>query len=463
MKAPLYKDHSIATRAKGGWRRSWSFIAAATGATVGLGNFWKFAYLAGENGGAVFVLTYLLAVLLVAAPVLVAEVVIGSRGRANPVETMRGVALEAGASPLWQLIGWGSAVAGLLVLSYYSVVAGWGIAYVEKSLAGEFTAGSAQLAGDIFARLLADPVVLLKWQGIFLLAVFVISAIGIRRGLGWMMRVMVPLIFLLLIALVAYSSRVGDFDAALNFLFAVDFSQFSAQVLIKALGHAFFSLSIGVGAMLAFGAYVPDKRSITGMVATVAVMDTLVSLLAGLAIFPLVFSFNMAPSMGPGLMFVAMPYGFGNMIYGQYFSALFFAVVVIAALSSGLALIEAAIAWVSETLGWWRPLAAFVVTLTVGLLGLLTVLSFNRWESLTIAGMTLFTLIDTLVANFILPILGVAIAIFVGWKIRPEVLRDELYVESSHLFSLWYVVLRYIAAPGVLIVFASLLYELFVR
>lgn len=460
MTYSLFENQSISTRAQGGWRRSWSFIAACTGATVGLGNFWKFAYLAGENGGAVFVLTYLACVFLVAAPVLIAEVVIGSRGRANPVATMKGVALEASASQAWQLIGWGSAIAGLLVLSYYSVVAGWGIAYIGKSVEGQFTAGSAQLAGDIFGRLLADPKQLLQWQGVFLLAVWLVSAAGIRRGLSWVMRLLVPIIFLLLLALVLYSSRVGNFEAALHFMFAADFSQFSAEILLKALGHAFFSLSIGVGAMLAFGAYVPDRRSITGMVASVAIMDTLISLLAGLAIFPLVFSFNMAPSMGPGLMFVAMPYGFGNMIYGHYFGALFFTVVVIAALSSGIALIEAAIAWVTETLGWWRPLAALAVVLVVAATGLLTVFSFNILQTVTLFGMTFFELIDTLVANFLLPLVGLAIAIFVGWKIRPEVLRDELYVEGRHLFSLWYRVLRYIAAPGVLLVFASMVYEL---
>lgn len=460
MNFSLFENHSMSTRAQGGWRRSWSFIAAATGATVGLGNFWKFAYLAGENGGAIFVLTYLVCVVLVAAPVLIAEVVIGSRGRANPIATMKAVALEASASQGWQFIGWGSAVAGLLILSYYSVVAGWGIAYIGKSIGGQFTAGSAQLAGDVFVSLLADPIQLIQWQCVFLVAVFLVSALGIRRGLAWVLRILVPLIFLLLLALVLYSSRVGNFEAAINFMFAADFSQFRPEIFIRALGHAFFSLSIGVGAMMAFGAYVPDKRSITGMVASVAIMDTLISLLAGLAIFPLVFSFNMAPSMGPGLMFVAMPYGFGNMIYGHYFGALFFIIVVIAALSSGVALIEAAIAWVVETLGWWRPLAALAVVVLVALMGLLTVFSFNIWQSVTVLGMTLFELIDTLVANFLLPVLGVAIVFFVGWKIRPEVLRDELYVEGHHLFSLWYRVLRYIAAPGLVLVFVSMLYEL---
>lgn len=445
-----------------GWRRSWSFVAAATGATIGLGNLWKFAYLAGENGGAVFVLTYLVCVILVAAPVLIAEVALGSRGRANPVETMRNVTLEAGAAPAWRGIGWVSAITGLLVLSYYSVIAGWAMAYVGKMVDGQFTAGSAQLAGDGFAELLASPVELLKWQGAFLLLIVLVSAAGIRRGLSSLLRALLPLFFILLIALVIYSCRVGDVDAALNFMFAADFSLLTPEVVLAALGHAFFSLSIGVGAMLAYGAYVPDKRSITRMVASVALMDTLVSLLAGLAIFPLVFSFNMAPSMGPGLMFIAMPYGFGNMIYGNYFGALFFVMVVMAALSSGLALVEGAVAYVTERFNCWRWLAAVMVTALVGLLGVMSVLSFNHWQDVSLWGMTPFALLDTLVANVLLPLMGVAIAVFVAWRMRPEVLRDELFVEPGHLFSLWRWILRYIAGPGVLLVLASTLYELVV-
>lgn len=456
----LFEKYSTSRR-NNGWQRSWSFVAAAAGATIGLGNFWKFAYLAGENGGAVFVVAYLICVVLVAAPVMIAEVVLGSRGRANPIETMHDVALEAAVSPWWQSIGWAGAIAGLLVLSYYSVVAGWGIAYIGKMYHGEFTAGSPQLAGDGFVAMLSSPMELIKWQGVFLLMILVISAAGIRRGLAWIMRGLLPIFFVLLLALVFYSSRVGNMKAALHFMFAVKLSQLTPEVMIQALGQAFFSLSIGVGAMLAYGAYVPDKRSITAMVAGVALMDTVVSLLAGLAIFPLVFSFNMAPAMGPGLMFVAMPYGFGNMIYGHYFGALFFVVVVIASLSSGVALSEAAISWVAERFGWWRPAAALVVVLLVGVLGLATVFSFNLWETVRIWDMTPFEVVDTLVANVLLPLVGLAIAVFVGWKIRPEVLRDELYVEGDHLFSLWYTVLRYIAAPGVLIVFASTLYELF--
>jgi len=207
--------------------------------------------------------------------------------------------------------------------------------------------------------------------------------------------------------------------------------------------------------MIAYGAYVPDKRSITSMVSVVVVADTLVSLLAGLAIFPLVFSLNIAPAMGPGLMFVAVPYGFGNMIYGNYYGALFFLMVSLAAITSGVALMEPATSWLSERLRWWRPVAALMVVAIVWLLGLASVFSFNEWKGISIAGMSIFSAVDFFTANLLLPAGGLLTAIFVGWKMRREVLRDELYVEGRVLFSLWYWVLRYIAAPGVLVVFLS--------
>lgn len=438
-----------------GWRRSWSFIAATTGATIGLGNLWKFSYLAGENGGGAFIVVYLLCLLVVAMPVMVAEIVLGSRGRSNPITTMQDVSREAGRSRWWQSIGWLGALAGILVLSYYSVVAGWSFAYIAKLFNGEFDAGSAQLAGDRFNELLADPELMVRWQAGFLAIVFVTVAVGVQRGIGMLSRLLLPVLIIALIALALYSSQVGDYEAASEFIFNIDFSTLSQKAILDALGHAFFTLSIGVGAMIAYGAYAPDKRSITTMVTTVVALDTVVSLLAGLAIFPLVFSLNIAPAMGPGLMFVAIPYGFGNMVYGDYYGALFFLMVSLAAITSGVALLEPATSWLAERLRWWRAAAAAVIISTVWLLGLVTVFSFNIWQDLRIADMPIFVFLDFITADILLPVGGVLTAFFVGWKMRREVLRDELYVESRQVFSLWYWLLRYIAAPGVLVIFLS--------
>ncbi len=442
-----------------GWRRSWSFIAATIGATLGLGNLWKFAYLAGENGGASFVVAYLVCVLLVAMPVMIAEIVLGSRGRANPVTTVQDISLEAGVWKGWQIIGWLGGLAGLLILSYYSVIAGWSFAYIAKLLGGEFLAGSAQLSGDIFNTFLSEPLVLIQWHTAFLLLVMLIVASGVRLGIGGIARLLVPLLFIAMVVLVVYSCRVGDAEAAVDFLFSTDDFVMTSDIFLDALGQAFFSLTIGVGAMIAYGAYVPDKRSIISMSVVVVGVDTVFSLLAGMAIFPLVFGLHMAPAMGPGLMFVAMPYGFGNMIYGSYFGALFFLLVALTAVTSGVALLEPATVWLSERFRLWRPVAALLMTIPVWLLGLLTIFSFNLWQDVSIHGFTVFGLLDFIAANILLPVGGVLVAVFVGWRIRREVLRDELYVEGETIFSLWHWVLRYIAAPGVLVVFLWSLYQ----
>lgn len=442
----------LRSSSQGVWRSRWTFITAATGATVGLGNLWKFSYLAGANGGGAFVLVYIACVLLVAVPIMIAEVVLGSRGRANPMSTMADLSIEAGGRRIWQVVGWLGCAAGLLILSYYSVIAGLGAAYIRKVANGEFRAGSAHLAGEHFNQLLTEPATMLAWQGGFLLIVALIVAAGVRRGLAMLVRISVPSLLIFLIVLVIYSAKVGDFEAAVSFLFRLDTDALTGRAVLVALGHAFFTLSIGVGTMMAYGAYVPDRQSITGMVTTVALLDTLVALLAGLAIFPLVFSLNIAPGMGPGLMFVALPYAFGNILYGEYFGALFFVVVTLTALSSGIALLEPATAWLCERYGWWRPLAAFCVVSLVGLVGVGSTLSFNLWSDLRWWNMSIFSLVDFVSANILLPLGALLIALFVGWRMRREAVRDEIFVESEAVFSLWYWLLRYIAGPAVIVI-----------
>ena len=442
-----------------GLRRSWSFVASTAGATVGLGNLWKFSYLAGENGGGVFLLVYLVCLLLVAAPVMIAELVLGSRGRADPITAVQDVSVEAGQGNWWQVIGWLGCIAGILVLSYYSVIAGWSFAYVGKLFAGEFDAASVQHAAAGFQQFLADPLTMVKWQVIFLLVVAAIVAGGVRKGIAAAARLLLPLLLLSLVGLVFYAARVGDFGAARNFLLSMDFSAVNQGMVLAALGQAFFTLSIGVGVMITFGAYLPGKRPVTTMVGTVVLVDTLVSVLAGLAIFPLVFALDLAPSMGPGLMFVAMPYGFGNMTNGSSSGALFFVMVSMAAITSATALLEPMTARLIHRYRWWRPLAALGTAVFVWLLGLISILSFNLWRSVRIGGMSLFNSLDFLTANILLPLGGLFTAILVGWRMRPEVLKDELYVDRHQIFSLWYQVLRYIAAPGVMLIFGWSIYQ----
>lgn len=442
-----------------GWKQRWTFIAAATGAAVGLGNLWKFSYLAGENGGAAFVLVYLAFVFLLALPVLLAEVIVGSRGRANPITTLQDIALEAGASRFWQVIAWMGVLASLFILSYYSVIAGWVFAYVEAMFNEVFIGFNVRMVGDYFNTLLEDPKELIVWHSGFIGVIVLIASLGAKRGVAQVSRVLIPLLMIALILLAVYASKVGDIGAAARFLFTPDWQALTPSVILAAMGQAFFTLSIGMGAMMAFGAHMPDRRSVMGMLSMVAVLDTVIALLAGLAIFPLVFSLNIEPGMGPGLMFVALPYAFGQMVYGDFFGLLFFLMVASVAITSGVALLEPATAWLVQRFRWWRPLAATAVGAVVWALGLLTVFSLNHWAELSFWQMSVFQWLDFISANILLPLSAWLLALFVGWWMRTEVLRDEMFDDHPWIFSLWHLLLRYIAAPAVLVIFVVPLYQ----
>lgn len=446
---------------QGAWGSRWTFVAATAGAAVGMGNIWKFSALAGANGGAAFVVVYLFFVVMVSLPVLIAEVVIGSRGRANPITASRDLAREAGISKAWQTMGWLGCIAGLVILSYYSVMAGIGIAYIDEIFTGQFKDLSAAKVGAAFNTLLNDPKQLLIWHSVFLGIVMLVVSTGVERGLARTSRIILPVFIILLLIVVAYSMRIGDVAKAQAFLFDFDWTMITPSIVLAALGQAFFTLSIGLGAMMAFGAYMPDGRSIAGLLSVVVLIDTAVALLAGMAIFPLVFSMNIQPDAGPGLVFIALPYAFGHIEHGELFGGAFFTVVALVALSSGVALLEPAVAWLVERFKFRRIIATVVVGLLVWLLGFAALLSFSHWSDIRWLGMTIFSWLDFVSASVLLPLGGLLIAIFVGWRMREEAVRDEFYRDSGFIFVLWYWLLRYIAAPAVLVILLVPLYQYF--
>jgi NSS family neurotransmitter:Na+ symporter len=425
-------------------------VAAVTLATVGLGNLWKFAYLAGANGGAGFVLVYLVALLLVATPLLVAEVVLGSRGRADPIHSIQVATLESAAGRGWRLAGWLGALAGLLVLSYFSVVSGWLLVYVQWMADGRLAEASPRQIGAQFQQLVGSSGRQMAAHALFMLLAWAVVALGVRRGLGWLARVLLPQLVLMLVGMAIYSARQGDLAAALDFMFSPRSIDLRGDAMLTALGQAFFSLSLGMGAMVTYGAYAPDRRSITRMLGAVVLLDTAVALLAGLAIFPLVFAQHVQPNYGPGLMFVTLPYLFGGLEYGGLLGLLFFAMVALAALGSAVALLEPGTAWLVQRFGWRRPLAALLLAVVAWLLGLLSLLSFSLWSDWRPGGRTLFAWIDWFSADLLLPLTGLILALFVGWRMRPEGIRDELCSEHPQLFALWRFLLRYIAPPALL-------------
>ncbi len=434
----------------GGWRSRTTFVLALSASAVGLGNLWRFSYLTGEHGGGPFVLTYILCLFLVAVPVLIAEVVIGSHGRGSPVAAIQRASDQSLVSRGWKIVGLLACLTGLLILSYYTVVAGWALAYAQKMQSGVFAAASAVIVGQHFQDFLDAPREMVYWQSLFLLVTATVLCLGVRRGLGLVVWIIVPALLVLLGVLVDFSLRYGDLPATQDFLFSIKLMDFTPQSVLVALGHAFYTLGVGVGVGISYGAYAPERIPVGRSVVAVAVFDTLISLAAGLAIFPIVFANNIEPSMGPGLMFVSLPYAFGNIMQGEVFGFLFFLLVVVAALGSAVAMMEPIVGYIMQRTGLYRIPAVIGLTAVVWVLGLGTILSFNIWQNrIWFGNWNFFQLLDAITADFLLPLVSLLLALFVGWRMRPEILRVELSRESGLFFSLWLFLLRYVAPPAI--------------
>ena len=444
----------------GQWSSRLAFILAATGSAVGLGNIWKFPYIAGENGGGAFVLIYLLCIAIIGIPITMAEVMIGRRGRQSPINTMRTLAAEEHASRHWKWLGGAGMLAGFLILSYYSVIAGWALSYVFRTASGLFTGLTADGVQAIFTNLVSDPERLLAWHTIFMIMTMSVVARGVSGGLEKAVKLLMPSLFVLLFVLVGYAWNSGGFQQGVNFLFQPDFSKITANGILIAMGHAFFTLSLGMGAIMVYGSYLPDSASIAKTSIAVSLMDTLVALLAGLAIFPIVFANGLEPGAGPGLIFQTLPIAFGHMQYGAFFGMLFFVLLVFAAWSSSISLIEPAVSWLVENKGITRVYASMIAGLATWLFGLLTVLSFNLWSEVKLLSAigifrdsTVFDLLDYLTANIMLPLGGLLIAIFAVWKMSRASTVDELAMGDGFFYKLWRFLVRYITPIAVVIVF----------
>lgn len=441
----------------GQWSSRWAFILAATGSAVGLGNIWKFPYITGENGGGAFVLVYLICIAIIGIPIMMAEVMLGRRGRQSPINTMLSLSEEEGSHKAWQIIGWGGMIAGFLILSYYSVIAGWALAYVLRAGTGMFTGATAEGVQGIFNDLVSDPVRLLAWHTLFMVMTMVVVARGVRSGLEQAVRFMMPALFFILIVLVGYAMSTGSFMDGARFLFEPDFGKITGAGILKALGHAFFTLSLGMGAIMIYGSYMPDNTSIARTSIAVAIADTLVALLAGMAIFTIVFANGLEPGAGPGLVFQTLPLAFGQMPGGTFFGMLFFILLVFAAWSSSISLIEPLVAWLVENHNMSRVKASAVSGVLAWILGVGTVFSFNVWSEVKLFGKSFFDLLDFLTANIMLPLGGLFVAIFATWVMSKQSSRDELALtgKAEIGYQLWYFLTRFITPIAVIVVFLN--------
>jgi len=438
------------------WSSRWLFVLAAAGSAVGLGNIWRFPYITGENGGGAFVLIYLACIALVGVPVMMAEVLLGRAGRQSPIHTMRRLARDHKRSPSWVLLGWLGILAGFLILSYYTVIAGWALHYLWLMASGSFQGISAGGASSTFESFTANPWLLLFWHTVFMGATVWIVARGVVKGLEAAIRWFMPMLFLLLFVLVGYACTTDGFQQGFDFMFGINWDAVTPNTVLVAMAHAFFTLSVGMGAIMAYGAYIPPTTSIAGTVGIIAGLDTLVSLGAGLVVFPIVFANGLEPGQGPGLMFVTIPLAFGHMPLGALFGSLFFVLVAFAAITSTISLCEPALAYLVEEYNAKRARVAVSFGVLSWLLGVGTVLSFNVWSGVHIVGeKTFFDTVDFLSQSVMLPVGGMLIALFAGWALPFSVVGDQLGLAKPWVAFLWKTVVGVVAPAGVFAVLVS--------
>jgi NSS family neurotransmitter:Na+ symporter len=434
----------------GMWSSRWLFVLAAVGSAVGLGNIWKFPYLTGVNGGAAFVLIFLATIFVVAVPMLMAEVLIGRQGRNSPVNSLRILVRQHHLGGWWVLVAWFGMFAGVLILSYYSVVAGWALYYMAAMVTGTFGVATASVASETFAEFTGNPWLVGTCHALFLAMTVYIIGKGVVRGLERFNRLFMPLLFLLLLVLLGYGVTSGGFSQAFAFMFDFKWEDVTTSTWLMAMGQSFFTLSLGMGCMMSYGAYVPSDASIPGTTAAIALISTLVSICAGLAIFPIVFANGLEPAQGPGLMFVTLPLAFGQMPFGAAFGFLFFLLASFAAITSAISMTEPALAYLVEEYNAKRSRVAVTLGVLCWLIGIGTVLSFNVLADFTVDGSrTIFAFIDHITQNIMLPIGGLSMAIFCAWRLPRTVVRSQLGIRSDAVWWLWQVLIGVVAPLAV--------------
>ena len=433
-----------------------------------------------ENGGGAFVLIYIISILVIALPIMIAEVFIGRHGKQNPVASLKYLSNESSSFAFtqidsdlkriktkkqkysnsddftnWQLVGWMGIIAGILILSFYSVIAGWTIAYIFKAFSGAFNLITLEQSQGIFNDFISDPTRLLAWHTIFMLLTCYIISQGVKGGLEKAVKILIPGLFIILIGLAIYSTTLSGFYDGLGYMFIPDLSKITSEVVLSAMGMAFFSLSIGMGSLMIYGSYLSNESSITEVTSIVAFADTFVAILAGIIIFPIVFTYNLDPSTaGPGLIFQTLPIAFGAMPGGEIIAILFFILLFFAAITSSISLIEPAISFMIEEKSISRSKASIKIGFLTWFLGIGTILSFNYAADLQVLGMNFFNLLDNFTSKIMLPLGGLLMAIFTGYIVKKKIISDELNI-SSKRFMLWRTLVRYVAPVAVTLIFVK--------
>ena len=437
----------------------WGFILAAMGSAVGLGNIWRFTFMAGENGGGAFIFFYFLFIIFLGIPCVIAMITIGRRGGHSPAGSTRALALAEGKSEKRKFLGWVAIIVGFLALTFFSDIAGWVLAYLPQSLMGTFVGITAEESVQLFDDIQASPLGMTFWHGIFMVLTMLIVARGVQNGLEKTVKVMMPALFIILLVLVLYGVLAGDISAALRFMFVPDFSRVNNDVVLLALGQAFFSLSVGGGGVMNYGSYLDKQASIPRSAFAIAGANVSVDMLAGLAIFPIVFAFAMEPASGPGLIFVTLPVALGQMPGGQIIGTLFLLLVLFAALSTSISMLESVVSRLVERPGASRKRMTLIAGGVAWFIGLGSVFSHNIWSDFTplnfipmFEGSTIFRIIDFFVVNNLILFSAFFITIFVGWEMSKEATREELGMGDSLGYKTWLFIMRFLAPMAIFLV-----------
>jgi len=431
------------------WGSKLGFILAAAGSAVGLGNIWRFPYITGQNGGAAFVLVYVAIVFIIGFSVMLAEMAIGRKAQLNAVGSFE--KLKGG---MWPIVGWMGIAAGFIILSFYCVIGGWTIKYTIFSFTGLMDAAAAGKAGEIFGGFVTNTTQVVIYQAIFMLATIFIVAKGIGEGIERYCKFLMPALFVILIVLIVRSVTLPGAEKGMAFYLKPDFSKLSGGSLGAALGQAFFSLSLGMGCMITYGSYVDRKTTLPSSAIQVCTIDTLVALLAGMVIFPAVFAFGVDAGAGPGLTFVTLPGVFAKMPGGMIWSALFFILLFIAAITSSISLLEVVSAYFIDK-GWPRAKAAWVLGIIIFAIGVPSAISLTG--GLKVAGKDFLDAMDFMSSNVLLPLGGVFISLFVGWFWTAEA-RKEVSNNGEYSFGLmepWMWVCKVLAPVAILYIFIT--------
>lgn len=397
-------------------------IAATVGSAIGLGNIWRFPYVAGENGGGAFLIIYLLLIVIIGIPVMLSEFVIGRAAQKNAVGTFRKLA----PGKHWYLVGIMGVAAAFMILAFYSAVAGWTLEYIYQSLINGFSGKSSEELKTMFAEFHGSSFRPVLWFFVFMGMTAVIIFSGVKNGIEKSTKILMPLLFVILLILIVRSLTLPGAFEGLKFLFKPDFSKIDASTVLTALGQSFFSLSVGMGTLITYASYMPKNNRLGSTAVTVAFTDLFIAILAGVAIFPAVFAFGITPEAGTGLVFIALPNIFQQMAGGYFFSLIFFVLLAVAALTSTISLLEVIVAFFTEELGLKRKSATWTATAIVSVFGVMAALSGGLLSGVQLFGMNVFNLLEFTSANVLLPLGGIFIVIFVAWFYGREKIQQEV-------------------------------------